>query len=408
MLLGTSARTDRRRPAVKGAVALLLALAAHLAVLGILLLLPRPAPVAPKARPQAVALRTLRADEWSRNRGDTSSARSAAEPAKKKVEPKVEKDPDGQVVAVERGNGETAPDAKFLAERSNRVEKETRAREQTNQYVNPSAQRTSPRPNALRGNDDVPIAVRGGNGGKGDDDASRAEGKGNGAVVELPRQSRVAELNLRPPDPKDPGAGGVKVAERPGRSNQRGNSDRLLIFPGAPDGENARKGSEGRAGAPGLRTLVPSESKLGQILGAPANDHLEDVEEGDGTFLNTREWKYASFFNRVKQSVGAHWDPSQKLQVRDPTGSIYGGRDRQTLVHVTLDEAGQLKDIYVEKSSGLDFLDNEAVKAFERAAPFPHPPPGLLAADSTVRFTFGFFLDMGGGGLRIRGFRQGN
>lgn len=410
MLLGPPAREERSRRRVKLAVALGLALLAHLAAFGVLVLLPAPDRVtrAPKTPPRPVALRSIRADEWAKNRGDAPPARSLAE-AKKKIEKKVEKEPDGQVVAVERGNGEAAPDAKFLSEHSNRVEKETRAREQSRNSVNPTARRTSPNPSKAKGHDDVPLPIVFGNDGLADEDAAKSRGNGNRAASEIPDIAQRSELLVRRTDPKEPGAGSrTKVAERLGSDEIRGNSDRLMIFPGAPDGEQGRPASSGRPGAPGLRTLVPSESKVSQLYGAPSADHLEDVEEGDGTFLNTREWKYASFFNRVKQSVGAHWNPSEKLVVRDPTGSIYGGRDRATLVHVTLDEAGQLKEVYVQKSSGLDFLDLEAIKAFERAAPFPHPPPGLLASDSTVRFTFGFFLDMSGGGLRIRGFRQPN
>jgi hypothetical protein len=44
----------------------------------------------------------------------------------------------------------------------------------------------------------------------------------------------------------------------------------------------------------------------------------------------------------------------------------------------------------------------EAVKAFERAQPFPNPPPGLLATDQTVKFQFGFFLELTGRpGMRL-------
>ena len=93
---------------------------------------------------------------------------------------------------------------------------------------------------------------------------------------------------------------------------------------------------------------------------------------------------------------------ADSLQLRDPTQQIYGGRDRYTLLAVTLAADGHLKDAYVEKSSGLDFLDVEAVKAFERAQPFPNPPPGLLASDQTVKFQFGFFLEMSGRpGMRL-------
>jgi TonB family protein len=152
---------------------------------------------------------------------------------------------------------------------------------------------------------------------------------------------------------------------------------------------------------------MPSQAVMDKIIGAAPNDHLQDAEEGEGTFLNTREWKYASFFNRVKQNVGMHWDPNSELRRRDPTGGIYSGKDRYTLVNVTLDQKGMVQEIHVEKSSGLDFLDMEAVASFERAQPFPNPPAGLLDGDSTVRFSFGFFLEMGGG-PRMRLFRQSN
>ncbi|MBX5482762.1 MAG: energy transducer TonB, partial [Myxococcaceae bacterium] len=40
------------------------------------------------------------------------------------------------------------------------------------------------------------------------------------------------------------------------------------------------------------------------------------------------------------------------------------------------------------------------------AQPFPNPPGGLLSADRTISFTFGFFVDMGGSGGGLQMFRQ--
>jgi TonB family protein len=184
-----------------------------------------------------------------------------------------------------------------------------------------------------------------------------------------------------------------------------GNGERLRIQPGF--GESDEQGSEGRMGSPGLAKLMPSQAVVDQIIGAAPNDHLRDAEEGEGTFLNTREWKYSGFFNRVKQSVGTHWDPNSVLVRRDPTGNIYSGRDRHTLLDITLDESGRVADITIVKSCGLDFLDLEAIESFKRAQPFPNPPPGLLEDDSKVRFKFGFYMEMGGG-PRMRLFRQPN
>lgn len=193
---------------------------------------------------------------------------------------------------------------------------------------------------------------------------------------------------------------GLAVSNRTEKEEIKGNSKRLNLQQGAPgEGEVA---SAGRAGAPGTLNLMPSSAVLDKVSGAAANDHLQDVAEGEGTFLNTREWKYASFFNRVKQSVGQQWQPGNVLRQRDPTGNVYGGRDRNTVLTVTLDQTGRLKDAFVEKSCGLDFLDLEAVKAFERAQPFPNPPPGLLATDQTIRFQFGFYLELTGRpGMRL-------
>ena len=164
-----------------------------------------------------------------------------------------------------------------------------------------------------------------------------------------------------------------------------GNSSRLRIQMGAPEG-GEQTASPGRAGSQSLRTLTPSASVLDKIAGAPASDvtALDDVEEGAGTYLNTREWKYSSFFNRIKQTVGMHWDPNTVVRQRDPTGGIFLYKDRYTILTVVLDDKGGLKTVAVDKSCGVDFLDREAVSAFRRSQPFPNPPPGLQNSDGEI------------------------
>ena len=107
--------------------------------------------------------------------------------------------------------------------------------------------------------------------------------------------------------------------------------------------------------------------------------------------------KTASFFNRVKQRVGENWNPNRPLIQRDPEGRIYAYKDRYTMLSVTLDPQGRLVGVTIEKSCGVDFLDQEAVAAFTRAQPFPNPPPGLVGAQGDVRFTFGFYLEVNSG-----------
>ena len=130
-------------------------------------------------------------------------------------------------------------------------------------------------------------------------------------------------------------------------------------------------------------------------------DHIEGVEEGDSTFLNTREWKYAGYFNRIKQSVAEHWNPMPSMAARDPDGAKFGYKDWHTLLSVQLDDSGSLKAVKVAQSSGLDFLDRTAVDAFRAAQPFNNPPPGLADGGGNIAFNFGFYFQMGSPGLRL-------
>ena len=360
--------------------------------------------------PRPVSLRNLTSQQWAKNRvaknaptEETSrSARNAAEtpPEPKKTEAR----PKGQVVDVAPGNEQKSPDAKYLAEHDNKVQRESKARETTAFYRNAMPNRTTTTPESGNGRDSTPQKQIAGNEGVAQDDRPLVSpnAKQQARAMEVPDVKARQEIALRDRAERGPGA---DVSKRTESEAVKGNSVRLRMHEGA-DGPNAatEAPSQGHVGRPGVTNLMPSASTLDKVIGAAPNDHLSDVDDGDGTFLNTKEWKYSSFFNRVKQAVGMHWDPGTGLRQRDPTGNIYAGRDRYTILNVILTEKGSIKEIHVEKSSGIDFLDSEAVASFERSQPFPNPPPGLVESDRTVHFQFGFFLEMGGG-PRMRLFR---
>ena len=65
-----------------------------------------------------------------------------------------------------------------------------------------------------------------------------------------------------------------------------------------------------------------------------------------------------------------------------------------TVLQVALQPDGSLKSVEVSRSSGVDFLDVEAVAAFRRAGPFPNPPRGLVDGDTgLIDFPFGFHIE---------------
>jgi len=239
--------------------------------------------------------------------------------------------PPGQTVDVVHGNDQVPTQARYLAESNNRVAKETRARQRPSHDPRPAGKTISNAP---------------------------------------------APAEARPSSPPVGGASAMSQVDR--MLEEGGLLPRLSPVLGSPatPAEPADRPSD-----------VPSEAEGG---GAPS-DELTGVAEGDGTQLNTRAWAYAGFLNRIKQAILKTWDPDGRLRAKDPRGNRFGGTDRTTVLHVLLRPDGRLQDVYVAESSGLDFLDAEAVQAFERAAPFPNPPRQLVQ-NGIIAFAFAFHV----------------
>lgn len=194
-------------------------------------------------------------------------------------------------------------------------------------------------------------------------------------------------------DQREPVAGG-ELPTLPWDPKVTPEPDRSAGASGAGDGGQRRPGQYDPR-------LALTPQTLARLAGGGSPDKLDNVDEGDGTFLNTREWKYASYFNRIKQAVSSTWNPRRALDQRDPDRTLYGDRDRFTLLSVTLDNTGALKDVVVKRASGMDFLDKTTVEAFKKAQPFANPPPGIVEPNGEIRFTFGFYLEVSRGGFQI-------
>jgi len=112
--------------------------------------------------------------------------------------------------------------------------------------------------------------------------------------------------------------------------------------------------------------------------------------------------QYAEYFRAVKARVFQNWQLNAVLKEHDPKRTQFGARDRYTILEVTLDAAGAISTMTLRRTSGLAFLDEAAMDAIRRAAPFEPPPPGLLRADGTVQFPFGFYMESPGSPPRCR------
>lgn len=310
------------------------------------------------AERREVTMAPLAAADWEANRAVRTPGATAPAPPPRPLAPRPPPDQHpGQVVDLgAQPASEKAPEkeTRFVSERNTVVAKETRAR-----FAGLPGQKVpSPSP--------VTVAAQQGA-------AQRAA-----AGAPEPREQQVARAAT--PDRSEappPGPGDLAAAR--------------------PEKEAPRTGGAGGETALGDPRLVIPAHTFARLAGGGSPDHLQGVEEGDGTFLNSREWKYAGYFNRIKEAVARDWyEKVDRATARwDPSGTAFLFKERYTLIEYVLDDKGTLKDVSVARSSNVDFLDRAALEAIRSAQPFPNPPSGLVGANGEVRWVFGFTVSPG-------------
>ena len=296
-----------------------------------------------------------------------------------------------QVVETVKPKEEKEPDnARFLAEYNTSVDKQKVARGARNEAMVAKSQQAELTPKE-KPKDQPSIQKR---------DRDRPVGSNEKAPDVSGR------LSMRNP-------GALFPAETEQEAKKRGSTVGSAGKIASADGYEARKGDgaveqerrerseipRGQAGAgggvPDVPNLKPTEEVLERALGGGSVDRLDDVENGDKTALSAKRWIYASFFNRLKRQVAQLWDPNSVWRRADPTGARYGSKTRTTEVRVSLSPKGDLVKIVVVSPSGSNELDEEAVRAFRAAGPFPNPPEGLVQKDNLITFAFGFTFELG-------------
>jgi TonB family protein len=335
---------------------------------------------ADKGAAEPIAVSTVDDDTARKLIADMERLEEKAKEEQAKKEEESTKAP-GQVVDLARPREEKRPEnARFAAEYDSAVEHQTRKYGRFD-------------PNELQRS-------------QGDSDRNRAA-VSEQAQAGSPKPSQSAgALAMRTPFRRRPSAFSTPGdSERePGDPGERqpGPLDPEGLF-APPGGGGPRKvvplpsqGGPPLSPGSGIASLIPSEEEVARAIGSGTQDYLRDVDEGEETALNAKRWKFATFFNRVKEQVRDHWKPVDEYRRRDPTGAIYGAQDRLTQVHVQLRPDGSLAKVSLAQTCGVDFLDDTAVEAFKQAQPFPNPPRQLVQASGFIDFDFGFYLEISG------------
>ncbi|MBP5297260.1 MAG: TonB family protein [Bacteriovoracaceae bacterium] len=113
---------------------------------------------------------------------------------------------------------------------------------------------------------------------------------------------------------------------------------------------------------------------------AASSDFIENLPLGDLAQLNTQEFKYFGFYDRIRQKLEQFWGMAlkEKAQGLYRQGRHIAAGQRITSLQVVLDHQGNIIKVLIKAASGIRELDEAAIESFRKAGPFPNPPQGML------------------------------
>lgn len=115
-----------------------------------------------------------------------------------------------------------------------------------------------------------------------------------------------------------------------------------------------------------------------------------DVKVGTLTALNTDQYLFYSFFNRVGELVYLRWATRvQNAQERVAARLINATNDRWTsMIDIWVKPNGEFHSAHLLKSSGVREFDLAASGAFQEAGLFPNPPRELIEEDGFIHLKY--------------------
>jgi protein TonB len=147
--------------------------------------------------------------------------------------------------------------------------------------------------------------------------------------------------------------------------------------------------------------IPPKEAKQAEPqpnwadVGSLPQDYVKGLKESEKTALNTKEYVFYGYFQRIRERLDRAWVPilREKLVKLWRTGrQLASDMDHTTQVLVILNKTGEIVRVQVVSESGTGDLDDAAVRAFNQAGPFPNPPKGIIDPNGEIQIPWQFVL----------------
>jgi periplasmic protein TonB len=218
----------------------------------------------------------------------------------------------------------------------------------------------------------------------------------------FPVNARKAEPGGEVKEPQGKEAGGRETKAEPTPS------------PVTPRSTPGKSGAPGSAPSKSLRDLTPSLGKMVMAREEPSGGRGQGVtagnavgtggeatgkegvtEEGGGGFrltpLNAPEIQFISYFASIKRKIELVW--------QYPYEAATAGIQGELTLDLVIARSGKVDSVELVRSSGSKILDDEAMRAIRKAAPFDPIPAQYKIPSLQIR---GRFVYVHGGALRLR------
>jgi TonB family protein len=123
--------------------------------------------------------------------------------------------------------------------------------------------------------------------------------------------------------------------------------------------------------------------------------YVKGLKEGEVSALNTKEFIFFSYFDRVRRQLDQAWQPILRENIAHifKVGRrIASNSEYVTRTIVTLNAKGEIVKVQILEESGTHDIDQAAVDALNKAGPYPNPPKGLIDASGLVSIRWDFIL----------------
>lgn len=170
---------------------------------------------------------------------------------------------------------------------------------------------------------------------------------------------------------------------------------RTLVAPQVKLSDLGVKLSDGKGPTPPVDVRRGWERPSEQF-GATYQEHVEGLDAGEQTALNTREFVFFGYYERIRQRLDIAWPRFLRSELEGlyrQGRNLASSRDHITRTLVSLDRRGRVVRVQIVEESGTRDLDSAAVRAFNAAGPFPNPPKELFPpGESEIQIRWDFVL----------------